>query len=105
MAARGLRCCRGFSLVAASKELLFIAAHGLLIAVASLAGTRRLWSSGSVVVNTVSVALRHADPPRPGIELVYPTLAGGFLATRPPGKSSQFLIKTNFFFHYIEFIG
>ena len=28
------------------------------------------------------------DLPHPGIELVSPTLAGGFFTTEPPGKSS-----------------
>ena len=36
------------------------------------------------------------DLPRPGIELVSPALAGGFLTTEPPGKShtSEFLYFT-----------
>ena len=31
------------------------------------------------------------NPPRPGIELVSPVLAGGFLSTGSPGKSPKFL--------------
>ena len=37
MAVLGLRCCLGFFLVVTSRELLFVAIRGLLIAVASLA--------------------------------------------------------------------
>ena len=59
----GLRCCAGFSLVAARGGLLFIAVPWFLIAVASLVvehqlkgawasrvSTPRLWSTGSAVV-------------------------------------------------------
>lgn len=36
------------------------------------------------------LAPRHVgDPPRPGIELMSPALAGDFLTTRPPGKSQS----------------
>ena len=31
------------------------------------------------------------DLPRPGLEPVCPTLAGGFLTTAPPGKPQMFL--------------
>ena len=39
------------------------------------------------------------DPPRPGLEPVYPALAGGFLTTAPPGKSLYEV------FRVVKFIG
>ena len=44
LAVLGLRCCAGFSLVAASRGYRLVAVHRLLIAVASLAMERGLWS-------------------------------------------------------------
>ena len=34
------------------------------------------------------------DLPRPGIEPVFPALAGGFLTTGPPGKPLDFFLST-----------
>ena len=55
---------------------------------------------GSVVVarglqSASSVAVPHSkwDLPRPGIELVSPTLQGGFLTTGPPGKPHHSFLK------------
>ena len=55
---------------------------------------------GSVVVahglqSASSVAMPHSkwDLPRPGIELVSPTLQGGFLTTGPPGKPHHSFLK------------
>ena len=42
----GLRCCLGFSLVAASRGYSLVAEHGLLIVVASLLGSMGSWSLG-----------------------------------------------------------
>ena len=85
----------------------FAAPHGLSLGAASggcslVAGSRlpQPWSSGSRVcwlqwlqhVDSAVVAHGLSCPhgtwnlPRPGIEPVSPTLAGGFLTTRPPGK-------------------
>ena len=33
------------------------------------------------------------DLPRPGLEPVFPALAGGFLTTVPPGKPSKYLLR------------
>ena len=46
----GLRCCAGFSVVAASGGYYPVVVRGLLIAVASLVAELRLWSTGSVVM-------------------------------------------------------
>ena len=66
---------------------LFIAVRGPLTIVASLVAehrlqTRRLSSCGS------RAQLLHGmwDPPRPGLEPVFPALAGRFSTTAPPGK-------------------
>ena len=34
------------------------------------------------------------DLPRPGLEPVFPALAGGFLTTEPPGKPREILLIT-----------
>ena len=76
--------------------VLFIAVHGLLIAVASL--LCRAWALGAqasvVVARKLSgcgarAYLLHGmwDLPGPELESVSPALAGGFLTTATPGKS------------------
>ena len=59
--------------------------HGPLIVVASLIVEHWLSSAGA------RVRLLHGmwDLLGPGIELMSPALAGGFLTTRPAGKSCQ----------------
>ena len=37
------------------------------------------------------------DLPGPGLEPVFPALAGGFLTTAPPGKPLKPLLKKNLF--------
>ena len=90
----GLRCyARAFS-SCGKWGLLFIVVHGLLIAVACC-GARALgmWASVVVVHGLSSCGARALllcgmwDLPGPGIEPVFPALAGGFLTTAPPGKS------------------
>ena len=96
------------------RGLLFVAVRGLLIAVGSLCcGAQALGAWASVVVarglsSCGSRALecrlsscgarayllrRMWDLPRPGLEPMSPALAGGFLTTAPPGKSSGSLLK------------
>ena len=43
------------------------------------------------------------DLPRPGIKLMFPALAGGFLTTAPPGKSPQkpFLNQAIFMVNFV----
>ena len=110
LAALGLRCCaRAFS-SCGEQELLFVAVHGLLIAVASLVAEHGLLGTQvSVVVahgltscglralecrlsscGTWALLLRDMwDLPRPGLEPMSPALAGGFLTTVPTGKSQD----------------
>ena len=40
------------------------------------------------------------DLPRPGIELVFPALAGRFFTTETPGKPEIFLLDNDFFFFF-----
>ena len=115
LAALGLCCCAWAFFSCSECGLLFIAVHGLLFRVPSLVaehglqahGLQQLWHVGSVVVarglsscgsralerrlsscGTRAQLLRGMwDLPRPGLEPVSPTLAGGSLATVPPGKS------------------
>ena len=62
---------------------------------------QQLWLRGSecglqYLQHKGIVAALHWDLPRPGMEPVYPALAGRFLATRPPGKP-WFSYLFNFF--------
>ena len=102
------------SLSCGKRGLLFVEVHGFLTGVASLVaelGLQQLWRAGSVVVaRTLSSCGSRAlerrlsscsvqaqllcgmwDPPRPGLEPVFPALAGGFLTTAPPGKSLTYI--------------
>ena len=70
--------------------------YGLLIAVASLIAEPGLYSLRALVVQYVGsvvgvhrqLPLNIRDLPRPGIEPICPALAGRFLTTGLPGKSS-----------------
>ena len=92
LAVLGLRfCARAFSSCGEQGPLL-IAVGGPLTFAASLAAehrlqTRRLSSCGS------RAQLLHGmwDLPRPGLEPVFPALAGRFLTTAPPGKPLTFI--------------
>ena len=109
----GLHCCTWAFSSCSERGLLFVAVRGLLIAVASLCcGARALGARTSVVVahGLNSCGLRalerrlsscgaqaylpHGmwDLPGPGLEPVSPALAGGFLATAPPGKPSCLIL-------------
>ena len=116
LAALGLHCCARASSSCGEWGPLFVAVRGLLIAVASLVAEhgpqsarasvvavhglsscstqaleRRLSSCGS----RVQLLCGMWNLPGPGIQLVSPALAGGFLTTAPPGKST--FIKKIFF--------
>ena len=98
----------------AEHRLSLVAAHRLLIAVASRCRARALGTWASVVVARrlsscgswalerrlsscgTRALLLHGmwDLPRPRLEPVSPALAGGFLTTAPPGKSSACLFKS-----------
>ena len=103
----GLHCCVDF-LAAGSGGCCLLVVHGLLLVVASPVaaqgpgrpgfGTCDLWaeespsqlqSTSSVVVTRGLVPWR-VGLPGPGIEPMFPALAGGFFITEPPGKAIDF---------------
>ena len=90
MAVLGLRfCVRAFSSCGKWGPF-FIAVHGPLIIAASPVAEHRLSNCGSR-----ALLLRGMwDLPRPGLEPVFPALAGRFSTTVPPGKPS--FISFNF---------
>ena len=105
LAALGLRCCAWAFSSCSKWGLLFVALHGLLIAVASLVAEHGLQASGlQQLQHTVSVVVARGLSsygaraqllqgmwylPGPGLEPVSPALAGRFLTTAPPGKSQD----------------
>ena len=110
-AALGLCCCARAFCSCSEWRLIFVAVFRLLIVVASLCcGARALGTWASVVVacrlsSCGSRALKHRlsscgtraqllrgmwDLPGPGLEPVFPALAGRFLTTAPPGKSQYY---------------
>ena len=74
---------RGLSLIVVSGATLRVV-HGLLFAAAALVEDRTQKADSMAVSHGLSCMW---DLPRPGIELMSPTLAGGFLLALPPGKS------------------
>ena len=83
-------CARAFSSCGERGPLL-IAVHGPLTITASLVAehrlqTRRLSSCGS----RAQLLRGMWDLPRPGLEPVFPALAGGFSTTAPPGKPPSY---------------
>ena len=83
----GLRfCARAFS-SCGKQGPLFIAVHGPVTIVASLAAEHRLQMRRLSSWGPWAQPLRSMwDPPRPGLEPVSPALAGRFSTTVPPGK-------------------
>ena len=96
MAVLGLRfCARAFS-SCGKRGPLFIAVCGPLTIAASLAvehrlQTRRLSNCGS----RAQLLCGMWNLPRPGLEPVFPALAGRFSTTAPPGKAPPFFDNTN----------
>ena len=89
MAVLGLRfCARAFSSCGKWGPL-FIAVHGLgpLTIAASLVAEHRLQTCRLSTCGSRAQLLRSMwDLPRPGLEPVYPALAGRLSTTAPPGK-------------------
>ena len=110
----------GLSIVAVSnyslrqRGLLFVAVHGLLTAVASLVVEHGTRTSVVVAHGLSSCGLQALerrlsscgtqaqllcgmwDLPGPGLEPMSPALAGRFLTTVPPGKSSYSFLQIDF---------
>ena len=97
MAVLGLHfCARAFS-SCGKRGPLFIAVHGPLTMVASLAAEHRLQTCRLSNCGSQAQLLRGTwDLPRPGLEPMSPALAGRFSTTAPPGKPqvSSFYILT-----------
>ena len=87
MAVLGLRfCARAFS-SCGKRWPLFIAVRGALTVAASLVAEHRLQTRRLSDCGSRDQLLRGMwDPPRPGLEPVFPALAGRFSTTAPPGK-------------------
>ena len=96
MAMLGFRfCARAFS-SCGKRGPLFIAVRGPLTIVASIVAEHRLQTRRLSNCGSRAQLLRGMwDLPRPGLETVYPALAGRFSTTAPPGKPSLF--KCNWF--------
>ena len=97
MAVLGLRFCARALSSCGERGPLFIAVRGPLTIAASLVAehrlqTCRLSSCGS------RAQLLHGmwDPPRRGLEPVFPALAGRVPTTAPPGKSSSYCLMCSF---------
>ena len=80
----------GVSLVAVSGGCSLLQGLLLLQSTGSRHASFRSCSVGSVVVAHGLLLLSMWDLPRPGKELVYFALQGGFLTTGPPGKPYVF---------------
>ena len=73
---------------------LFIAVRGPLTIAASLVAEHRLQMRSLSNCGSRAQLLRGMwDLPRPGLELVFPALAGRFSTTAPPGKPLNALLK------------
>ena len=74
-------------------SLSLVAMLELLVEVAPLVVKHRLQARGSITACGLQAQLLHGlrNLPGPGIKLVSPALAGGFLSTAPPRKSLPFL--------------
>ena len=79
----------GLSLVAVKIGYPVVVVRGLPIAVASSVEEHGLQACGlNSVVHRLSCSVVCGNLPGPGIKYVSPALAGGFLTTGPPQKSS-----------------
>ena len=92
MAVLGLHfCARAFS-SCGKQGPLFIAVRGPLTIAASLVAEHRLQMRRLSSCGPRAQLLRGMwDPPRPGLEPVFPALAGRLSTTAPPGKPQEVL--------------
>ena len=93
MAVLGIRfCARAFS-SCGKQGPLFITVCGPLTIAASVVAEHRLQTCRLSSCGLRAQLLRGMwDLPRPGLEPVFPALAGGFSTTAPPGKPHRFLM-------------
>ena len=94
MAMLGLRFCRRAFTSCDKWGPLFIAVRGPLTITASLVAEHRLQTRRLSNCGSRAQPLRGMwDPPRPGLEPVFPALAGRFSTTAPPGKPKTVIFK------------
>ena len=94
MAVLGFRFCARAPSSCGKRGPLFIAVRGPLTIVASLAAEHRLQTRRLSNYGSRAQPLRGTrDPPRPGLEPVYPALAGRLSTTAPPGKPKMDFLK------------
>ena len=87
MAVLGLRFCVRASSTCSKQGPLFIAVRGPLIITASPVAEHRLQTRRLSNCGSRAQPLRGMwDLPRPGLEPMFPALAGRFSTTAPPGK-------------------
>ena len=93
MAVLGLRsCARAFS--SGKRRPLFIAVHRPLTIAASLVVEHRFQTCRLSSCGSRAQLLRGVwDLPRPGLEPMFPALAGGFSTTAPPGKPCSYFLN------------
>ena len=102
MAVLGLRfCARAFS-SCGKRGPLFIAVRGpLTIAASPVAGHRLQMRRLSRCSSQAQLLRGMWDPPGPGLEPVFPALAGRLSTTAPPGKPQTLIFKKKFItFHF-----
>ena len=104
MAMLGLRFCARAFTSCGKWGPLFIAVRGPLSRAASPVAehrlqTRRLSNCGSRAQPVRSMW----DPPRPGLEPVFPALAGRFSTTAPPGKPHTYILNKSVIILHILF--
>ena len=87
----GSHCCAAFSLVAASRGYSSCRAQASSCGGFSCWGAQALRTRASAAVACAWLLLSMWNLPGPGIEPMYPALAGAFLTTGPPVKSRLLL--------------
>ena len=94
LAALGLRCCARAFFSCGEQGPLFIAVRGPLTVTASLVAEHRLQTRRLSNCGSRAQLLRGMwDLPRPGLEPVFPALAGRFSTNVPPRKPKPFGFK------------
>ena len=94
MAVLGLRFCVRAFYSCGKQGPLFIAVRGPLTIAASLVAKHRLQTCRLSSCGSRAQLLRSMwDLPRPGLEPMFPALAGRFSTTAPPGKPREVFLR------------
>ena len=104
MAVLGLRFCARAFRSCGKRGPLLIAVHGPPTIAASLVEEQRLQTLRLSNCGSRAQLLHGTwDPPRPGLEPVFPALAGRLSTTAPPGKPDPLIINNIFGLHVSVF--